>query len=53
MGGLILLSKLTVNNNKNLPHIIEELKARNVPKTKYKDKNIKALKELLKISEAK
>ena len=52
MGGLILLSKLTVKN-KNLPDIIEELKARNVPKTKYKDKNIKALKELLKISEAK
>jgi hypothetical protein len=52
MGGLILLSKLTVKN-KNLPDIIEELKARDVPMTKYKDKNIKTLKELLKISEAK
>ena len=51
MGGLILLSKLTVKNQ-NLPDIIEELKARDVPMTKYKDKNIKALKELLKISEA-
>ena len=52
MGGLILLSKLMVKN-KNLPDIIEELKARDVPLTNYKDKDIKALKELLKISEAK
>jgi len=37
MGGLILLSKLTVKN-KNLPDIIEEVKARDVPMTKYKDK---------------
>jgi hypothetical protein len=51
MGGLILLSKLTVKNG-NLPDIIAELRARGVSKKKYKDKNITALKELLKISEA-
>jgi hypothetical protein len=51
MGGLILLSKLTINGN--LPDIIAELKARCVSKQKYKDKNISALKELLKKSEAK
>lgn len=52
MGGLILLSKLTVKNG-NLPDIIEELKARRISKKEYKDKNITALKLLLKISEAK
>jgi hypothetical protein len=51
MGGLILLSKLTVKNG-NLPDIIAELRARRVSKKKYKDKNISALKELLRKSEA-
>jgi hypothetical protein len=51
MGGLILISKLTVKKG-NLPDIIEELRARGLSKKDYKDKNITALKELLKISEA-
>ena len=51
MGGLILISKLTVKSG-NLPDIIAELKARGVSKKKYKDKNISALKELLRKSEA-
>ena len=51
MGGLILISKLMVKSG-NLPDIIAELKARGVSKKKYKDKNISALKELLRKSEA-
>ena len=54
MGDLIPLSILTLNNKEidTLKYIKSELKARKVPKEKYKNANIKELKEMLKVCEA-